>query len=56
LETVDEINEYFNPSSDSSNSMGTGMLNPWRMTPNEVRQALKLRNDFNPQDIKKLRL
>jgi len=56
LETVEEINEYLNPSSNSSASMGSGTLNPWRMTPNEVRQALKLRNDFNPQDIKKLRL
>lgn len=49
LECVDEINEYLNPSS------GSG-LSPWRMTPNEVRQCLRLRQDFSVVDIKKLRL
>jgi hypothetical protein len=56
LDNIDEINEYLNPSSTAAGNVGSSMLSPWRMTPNEVKQALKLRQDFNPQDIKKLKL
>ncbi|XP_054165051.1 conserved oligomeric Golgi complex subunit 4-like [Oppia nitens] len=51
LENVEEINEYLNPSSSDS-----GLSTPWRLTPNEVKQALRLRHDFNSLDIKKLNL
>ncbi|CAG2106164.1 unnamed protein product [Medioppia subpectinata] len=56
LDTIDEMNEYLNPNSSPSGSVGTDMLSAWRMTPNEVKQALKLRQDFSPLDIKKLKL
>ena len=56
LDNVNEINEYFNSNSPSGSPSGMSMMNLLRLTPNEVRQVMKLRNDFSSDDIKKLRL
>jgi hypothetical protein len=50
LEKISELSEYYDPKNQE------GPFTAWRLTPNEIRNILKLRNDFKIEDIKKLQL
>jgi hypothetical protein len=48
LERVSDLNEFLNPDS--------GMRFSWKLTPDTIRQILKLRVDFREDDIRKIKL
>lgn len=48
LERVSDLNEFLNPDS--------GMRFSWKLTPDTIRQILKLRVDFKEDDIRKIKL
>lgn len=51
LDKISELSEYYDPKSHTESP-----FTAWRLTPNEIRSILKLRTDFNIQEIKKLQL
>ncbi|XP_050432930.1 conserved oligomeric Golgi complex subunit 4 isoform X3 [Adelges cooleyi] len=48
LEQVSDLNEFLSPDS--------GMCFAWKLTPDNIRQILKLRFDFREEDIRKIKL
>lgn len=48
LERVSDLNEFLNPDS--------GMRFSWKLTPDSIKQILKLRTDFREDDIRKIKL
>ncbi|KAG5675147.1 hypothetical protein PVAND_005074 [Polypedilum vanderplanki] len=50
LEKISELFEYYDPKNQE------GPFTVWRLTPNEIKSILKLRNDFKIDEIKKLQL
>ncbi|XP_070505258.1 conserved oligomeric Golgi complex subunit 4 [Chironomus tepperi] len=50
LEKISELSEYYD------SKIQEGPFTAWRLTPNEIRNILKLRTDFKIEDIKKLQL
>lgn len=48
LEHVSDLNEFFSPDS--------GIRFSWKLTPDTIRQILKLRSDFREDDIRKIKL
>lgn len=48
LERVSDLNEFLNPES--------GMRFSWKLTPDSIKQILKLRSDFREDDIRKIKL
>lgn len=48
LERVSDINEFLNPDN--------GMRFSWKLTPDSIKQILKLRADFREDDIRKIKL
>lgn len=48
LERVSDLNEFLNPDS--------GMRFSWKLTPDNIKQILKLRADFKDEDIRKIKL
>lgn len=57
FESITDVLDYFNLNADGSrnNSSPSNMVTLW-LTPNEVRQILKLRVDFASEDIRKIKL
>lgn len=48
LERVSDLNEFLNPDS--------GMRFAWKLTPDTIKQILKLRSDFREDDIRRIQL
>lgn len=55
FDSVNEIKDFFNLDTHPFKDNASTGISPWYLTPNEVRQILKLRVDFSLEDIRKIK-
>ena len=56
FDSVNEIKDFFSVDTHPFKNSSRVGISPWYLTPNEVRQILKLRVDFSIEDIRKIKL